>query len=294
MAQRSRFTVLIAADGSAEATAAVRATAAFPWPSGARVEGLVVRSTIGGLDVPESVWAEVDRGTTIVAEETRTALTRRWPAARVRVVDGPTVDAIQAHARRIGASVVVVGSRGHGPVARLLLGSTSLGIVRGIRRAALVVRGRPTGFTRIALGVDGSAHSRRAAAFLAGLAPPAGGRVTVVSVFEPLVVPSLGLIPRDARAAIRAQADRENAASVRKLRQRLEPVAEELRRAGWKADVVIRQGAPLHELLAATAAARAQLLAVGARGKGGVERLLLGSVCEGALHRAPVSVLVVR
>ena len=46
--------------------------------------------------------------------------------------------------------------------------------------------------------------------------------------------------------------------------------------------------------LAATKTARAQLLAVGARGHGRLERLLLGSVAEGALHRAPVSVLVVR
>jgi nucleotide-binding universal stress UspA family protein len=33
---------------------------------------------------------------------------------------------------------------------------------------------------------------------------------------------------------------------------------------------------------------------VGARGVSGVERLLLGSVAEGALHRSPISVLVVR
>jgi nucleotide-binding universal stress UspA family protein len=33
---------------------------------------------------------------------------------------------------------------------------------------------------------------------------------------------------------------------------------------------------------------------LGARGFRGVERLLLGSVADGALRRAPVSVLVVR
>jgi nucleotide-binding universal stress UspA family protein len=33
---------------------------------------------------------------------------------------------------------------------------------------------------------------------------------------------------------------------------------------------------------------------IGARGVGGVERLLMGSVAEGALDRCPVTVVVVR
>ena len=36
------------------------------------------------------------------------------------------------------------------------------------------------------------------------------------------------------------------------------------------------------------------VLVIGARGTGGIERLLLGSVAEGAMARAPMSVLVVR
>jgi nucleotide-binding universal stress UspA family protein len=51
-------------------------------------------------------------------------------------------------------------------------------------------------------------------------------------------------------------------------------------------------GRPLEELLAASR--DADILVVGARGIGTVERLLLGSVAEGALTHAPVPVLVVR
>jgi len=57
---------------------------------------------------------------------------------------------------------------------------------------------------------------------------------------------------------------------------------------------LVRTGAPLAELLAAVGAARASLLVVGARGAGGVARLLLGSTAEGALARCPVPVLIVR
>ena len=51
-------------------------------------------------------------------------------------------------------------------------------------------------------------------------------------------------------------------------------------------------GRPLEELVAAST--DADVLVVGARGVGAVERLVLGSVAEGAVSRAPVPVLVVR
>ncbi|PYM65623.1 MAG: hypothetical protein DMD79_04410 [Candidatus Rokuibacteriota bacterium] len=50
----------------------------------------------------------------------------------------------------------------------------------------------------------------------------------------------------------------------------------------------------LDELIADVTAFHADLVVVGARGIGGIERLLLGSVAEGVLTRSPVSVLVVR
>ena len=118
--------------------------------------------------------------------------------------------------------------------------------------------------------------------------------LTIVRVLEHPALKSLGLMPASTRAALAAQAAAVAATEEAKARRDVEAAADELRRAGWTVDIAIRYGAPLQELLAATKTARAQLLAVGARGHGPLERLLLGSVAEGALHRAPVSVLVVR
>ena len=294
MAKPKRFAILIAADGSEEATAAVKAVTIFPWPAGIRVHGVVVRTPMPAADIPELVWADVDRGLTAVAEAARKILARRWPDADVRVVDGPTVAAILTRAQRVGARVIVLGSRGHGPIARLLLGSTSLGVVRRMKHAALIARGAPRSFAHVVLGLDGSPHSRRAVTFLAALDVPAGGQVTLVRVLERVALPSLSMLPTATRAAVAAQAAAADAAEETKWRRDATTAASELRRAGWTVNVVLRKGAPLHELLAATKTARASLLTVGARGHGAVERLLLGSVAEGALHRAPVSVLVVR
>ena len=113
-------------------------------------------------------------------------------------------------------------------------------------------------------------------------------------VLEQTRLPSLAMLPPSARNVLAAQAAAAGAAEEMRVGRETAAVAATLRQAGWKVDIALRKGAPLHELLAATERARAQLLVVGARGHSVVERLLLGSVAEGALHRCPVSVLVTR
>jgi len=294
MAKAKHFGILVATDGSAEATAAVKATVAFPWSAEASVHAVVVRTPLPVADVPALVLTDVDRGLDVVAESANKILASRWPDVDARVVDGPTVDAILRYADRVRARVVVVGSHGHGPIARLLLGSTSLGIVRRMKHAALIVRGSPRGFARVVVGLDGSLHSRHTVAFLAALDPPAAAEVTLVRVFENAALPSLAIMPASARAVVLAQVQAESDAAEKKWRREAESIASELRTAGWKVNTVVRKGSPLDELLGAAKSGRAQLLALGARGHGALERLLLGSVAEGALHRAPMSVLVVR
>jgi nucleotide-binding universal stress UspA family protein len=57
-------------------------------------------------------------------------------------------------------------------------------------------------------------------------------------------------------------------------------------------DVVV--GYPVDDILAAAAAADVDLVVLGARGLGAVQRLLLGSVSEGVLRHADRPVLIVK
>jgi nucleotide-binding universal stress UspA family protein len=150
------------------------------------------------------------------------------------------------------------------------------------------------GFRRVVLGVDGSAHARRAAAFLQRLAPPRGGRVTVVRVVEPVRVPATPLLPSAMRAQIAGEADAVNRIRTARARRQVEATAAVLARAGWRARGVVRSGVPLAGLLAAVRAERADALVLGARGAGAVTHFLLGSVAEAALKHAPVEVLIVK
>jgi nucleotide-binding universal stress UspA family protein len=91
-----------------------------------------------------------------------------------------------------------------------------------------------------------------------------------------------------------ASAASVNAERTRQARREVAAAAALLKRAGWRARGIVREGVPLVRLLHQVAVSRADLLVVGARGTGGLTRLLLGSVAEGALDRAPVPVLLVK
>lgn len=146
----------------------------------------------------------------------------------------------------------------------------------------------------VVLGVDGSPHSRRAAAFAARLAPPVGGRVTVVSVVEPVRSPSMALLPASIRGRLAGEAAELERARLDAGRRCAEAAVRTMEKGGWRAQASVRTGVPLAEILQAVKEARADLLVLGARGTGGLARLLLGSVADGALRLATVPVLVVK
>jgi len=294
MTRMSGWSVLVATDGTPEARAAVAAAAAFPWPAGTRVWGVVARRTLATRGRPQYFVAAFDRMYRRVAATAQRALAARWPDAKVTVVEATPVEGILADAQRVGAHVIVMGSRARGRLPRLLLGSVARQVVRRGSCATLVVRGRPREFTRFTLGLDGSAGSQQAVELVAALRIPRSGRVTLVAVVEPLRSPALPLMPASVRKVVVAEAAAENASRVADAKRHLVTAARALERAGWTVRTTVREGQPLVELLAAATEAETHVLVVGARGVSGVEQLLLGSVADGVLNRSTLPVLVVR
>jgi nucleotide-binding universal stress UspA family protein len=293
MPETREFRVLLAMDGSSHSRAAIATARSFPWPPRTQVAAVVGArggGRLGRLRPASDAWRRhVER----VAAGARRSLRRTWPDAEVIVVDAPPVEAILREARRRRANIIVLGWRGHGPVSRLLMGSVSRGVVRRAACPVLVVRRRHDVRT-VVVGVDGSRNARKVAAFLAALKPRRGARVALVEVVEPLTVPSARLLPGTARTVILREARKINADQLRRGRRGLRAMAPALKRGGWTVRTQVRLDVPLRGLLEAAKALKADLLCVGARGMGGVERLVLGSVAEGALDRSPVAVLLVR
>ena len=284
--------ILVATDGSRSARAAVTTALRFPWPAASRAAAVTAR--FAGPDARRSVLLRVlDQTSESVAASAARRLRTRWPDAEARVIDGPPADVIVREARRIDAGIIVMGWRGHGAVRRLLTGSTSRAVVRHAGCAVLVTRRAIRDVGRIVIGVDGSAQSRAAVDFVAGL-PASGRRVTLLTAIDAMYLPSHIHLTSSMRASIAAEVRRINRQRRAEAARALVRSKALLARRGWKVDTVVTDGAPLDDLLRQVAKSRADLLVVGARGVTGLDRLLLGSVASGALNRSPVPVLIAR
>ena len=71
-------------------------------------------------------------------------------------------------------------------------------------------------------------------------------------------------------------------------------MSNDLRSAGLEAGAERRNGDAATEIIAAAAAATADVIVLGTHGRTGLARLILGSVARDVLHHAPCSVLITR
>src|SRR5262249_54925444 len=157
-------------------------------------------------------------------------------------VDRAPVDAILGEARRRGARVIVMGSRGHGLWSRLVLGSVSRGVVRRATGAALVAKARLGRPRRLPVGLGASPPSPRIVPFLPTPAPSPGSRLGLLTVVGAIRRASLALLPAATRALVAGQAAAAEAAATRAARRRLDAARGPLARAGFAVEAEVRPG----------------------------------------------------
>lgn len=198
---------------------------------------------------------------------------------------GSAVDVLVAESRT--AELLVLGSRGAGPFADLLVGSTTLHVSS---LAACPVVAVPTSADieperhGVVVGVDGSPVSTRAVEFAYRMASALGEQLVAIhSWTEPVRMGAGEVLPLVYETAL---VDREE--------QRV--MSESLAGCGerWPDVPVERRVLREHPVRALVEAGReARLLVVGTRGRGPLRSLLLGSVSHGVLHHATGPVAVV-
>ena len=286
------FRILAATDGSPSACAALAAAAAFPWPEPSRARAVVAFGA--ALPMRPALRAAARRVLDAETESAQRVLAQRWNDADAVASQKPPARAILAEAKRFGADVIVLGSRGYGTIQRLIAGSVSREVVARAEKPVLVARTAPKAVRRVVVGFDGSAQSLEAVRFLGRLAPPRGGRVVVVSVIQRLrLPPSASRMPASMRAMLRRETAEVNRARMRSAKQKADASVSKLKDAGWRATSNVQFGVSLDTLLAATAHHKADVLVVGARATSGITRALLGSVAAGVLNHSRIPVLVV-
>ena len=183
-------------------------------------------------------------------------------AATTEVLEGhPTTELLRLAQ---GSDQLVVGDRGTSAIGRFLLGSVSTAATHYAPVPVTVVRGRQDGaHRRVVVGVDGSLASAAALRRASVEALSAGAELLVVSAVNRGDSAASELIAVESDSCLR--------------------------------DCTVRfhvvHAHPVPALL--DAASRADLLVVGTRGYGVIDRMLLGSVSSACLHHADCPVQVV-
>ena len=295
--------ILVAVDGSSPSEAAVRLALRLAAPRHDMVSFVSVfeRDELIGLygadglsvsSLPEALSAAETRCESALDGATAAAAIAGVDAATV-LRTGIAVDSIVDEARAWNASCIVVGTHGHGGLARAFLGSVAEGVLRKSPVPVLVGHaGQPDAtrpIDRILCAVDGSPASRAAFDAAVSLARAWNVELYLLSVvqvadeyasayeveqFDP--DGSMHAIYADARFAVKALAGEASARGAR-----VEPhtvggsdVAERIVQSArmWNCGLVV----------------------LGTHGRGGVRRAIVGSVAEAVLRSSTIPGLVFR
>ncbi|MCX2924768.1 universal stress protein [Streptomyces sp. NEAU-W12] len=202
------------------------------------------------------------------------------------VVTGEPLTVLEAQSR--DAELVVVGSRGMGGFIGLLVGSTAVHLASHGRCPVLVVRETGAADGPVVLGVDGSPAGAKAIDFAFAEASLRGAELVALHSWTSWNAPAP--TPQDEKAPYASRPGELGAAEERLLSEAL--AGRQERHPGVKVRHEVVHGGTREALIGASRTA--QLLVVGARGRGGFSGLLLGSVSQAMLHHAHCPVAVVR
>jgi nucleotide-binding universal stress UspA family protein len=270
--------IVVGMDGSVPATAAVEWAAAD-----AQRRGLGLRI----VHVCEQ-WRFGDEATkycagTLAAAADRACGLTRDVEVTTELLPGNVIEALIGESA--SADSVVLGSRGLGGFAGLVVGSVGLGVAGHATGPVVIVRG-PSVMQygrRVVVGDDGSDDSKAAVKYAVEQARARGVPLHVVYAWRMPIAPPYAAGYSTILEGAREQEIRmaaERVASWREKNSDVEIMGVQV--IGHPADVLIQAGGT------------ADLVVVGSRGLGGFASALLGSVSHAVLHHLTCPVAVVR
>ena len=281
--------VLLATDGSKDATLAARAAVDVCEGTGAELYIVHVWHPIPTARLRPFIRAQLKQlGNELLQEGVKSVEDAGGRVAGKHLVKGRAADEILNLAGEIEAGLVIIGSRGLGPLGRIALGSVSEAVVHHAACPVLVLRGGEGSWPpeRVIFGDDGSEAARAAGDLAAVLCGRHDAQGLVLRAY-----PRLPEVDAEGREFDPRIVDDDLRQAEKALMQR----AQELERplgARPKVSLVVGDAAAcLLEAAEADAPTRT-LLSVGSRGLGAIGRMRLGSVSTKVLHAAEGPVLV--
>jgi nucleotide-binding universal stress UspA family protein len=193
-------------------------------------------------------------------------------------------------AEELGAGLIVVGSRGLGPLKLALMGSVSNNVVHHAPGSVLVVRrdgrGRDDLPGRILLALDGSEEAASATRAAVEIANANGSELHILFVLPTQVLMGYpGPEVADQGVLVRAR---------HRAREFVDKKAERIGANGGNVkDAHLAFGKPDEKSVELSEELEAGLIVTGSRGLSGVQRALIGSVSDSVVRHAHCPVLVV-
>ena len=283
------YRVVVGVDGSDAARAA--AAWAIDWARHRHLALTLLHVVPPAYDItplgvlpPRADAAHLDQARERLPHHLRDLLARHPDVnAALHVVEGIPAHVLVAASAR--AALTVVGTRGLGAAAGLLLGSVSDEVVTYAEGPVAVVNADapPAGSGRLVVGVDGGCESRAALTFAAEAATDLRCPLVALHAIEsavPLDVAAIGVVPPAPSALAEAAAALESV---------LEPYRAD--HPGLDLTGVVEVGTAYQVLRDAPDASG---VVVGNRGHGAWARLLLGSTSRRLAQASPAATIVVR
>jgi nucleotide-binding universal stress UspA family protein len=275
-AKMNRFptTLVLATDGSENTAQATIAAVDIARRRGSKFHVVHVWHDVHTSYAHAFVKGELRRqGREILNEEVKRIQEKGGTVTRSHLREGRTFEEAIRLSEEAAADLLIVGSRGHRGLRRMLVGSNSEDIVHHAHRPVLVVRCGENVWppVRIVAGDDFSEDARKAAVLAANLG----------NLFDAqmLLIHAVPQLPQASGEAVEA-----------KLEDRAGELEDILQQRPQTRVVV---GDPAEVLMEATQEGEGPtLVAVGSRGLGPVGRLRLGSVSTRVVRAGPGAVLV--
>jgi nucleotide-binding universal stress UspA family protein len=247
------------------------------------------------------VRADDSAGTTDVVDAYLQALAYRiedeYGGGRIirAQLSGPIAKSIVRYARRVGAALIVMGTRHQDGLHQSVVASVADRVARRAGMPVLLTglettpvrRGEVWNCRRILVPLDGSERARQIVAPVAALAAALRARVTLLRVI-PVVALDVGYPPVPLGAPLEAMAVQQDAMAE------LELLARGLRARGVSADTrVVQTIAPVTSAIANEAIdTHADLIAIATRGHGMARRFAYGSVAHELVKRGDLPLLI--
>ncbi len=288
--------VLVATDGSKYGRWGLNWVAKLPFVERPCVMVLYVIN-IGSRSAPFISQPEIQRrgarSVKILKEVTQQLAALKLKGTARKEEGAATLVILKRAPKRDG--LLVVGSKGLDALDRFMLGSVSTKLIHHATCPVLVVKNEAVPLRRIALATDGSDASAKALEFVLTKFQPdcstgKGGRVPIhVSVIH--VMASSPLAPVTFSLAMPWNKHPGLKGAGHKL---IEQSVQKLIKAGFMAEPVYQLGNRAEKIMKVASKHRADLIVMGAKGLGAIDRFLLGSVSTRVVQHSSCSVLVVR